>query len=229
MRKGLLITGLILILIGLFSVAYPLVIGESVSIPAYPNEASPVPPTIGSGAYTVSWSGGSDNTQVILFQCVTSACQTEGPILADISGASGSFTVTLSAGNTYALYENGTPISVTGTVTDKGITPLVLIGVVLLVVGGIVAALSFVSTARRREPVSADNAVMPPESTPAPTATRPAAPQPDQGTVQAAIPAAPQPTAGKRANLKCAHCGTWNEPWLTNCRKCQRTLTSTSS
>jgi ribosomal protein L40E len=222
MRKGLLITGIILLLIGVVSIAYPMVVGESVSIPDLPSEASPIPPLVGSGAYTVTWSGGTGETHVVLYQCVSSACSTIGPILANESGASGSFTVTLAAGTTYALFEYGTPISVSGTAMDRGITPLVLAGIVLIVIGALVAGLAVLPSRRRAERPVPALPVMPPEMPPSPAEV-------DQGTIQAAIPAAAQPTAGKRANLKCAHCGAWNEPWLTNCRKCQRTLTSTSS
>lgn len=36
------------------------------------------------------------------------------------------------------------------------------------------------------------------------------------------------PTGGsRRPNIKCPNCGTMNEPWITNCRWCKRTLTST--
>jgi len=223
MRKGFLITGIILLVIGLISIAYPIAIGTSGSIPALPDQAAPIPPIVGSGAYTVKWSGGTADTHVVLYQCVTSACASIGPILANASGASGSFTVTLTAGDSYGLFEYGTPISVSATATDMGITLLVLIGIILVVVGLVLALFAFVGRGRRAGRAAvAEEPVTPAESPP------PTADQPDQGTIQAAIPAAAQPTAGVRANLKCAHCGAWNEPWLTNCRKCQRTLTSTS-
>jgi hypothetical protein len=223
MRKGLLVTGIILLLIGLISIAYPMVVGTSSSVEAYPNLSQAVPPLVGSGTFTLHWSGGTADTHVVLFQCVDSSCSTIGPILANQSGASGTLSATLRAGDYYALFEYGTPFSVPATATDMGITPLVLVGIVLVVVGAILALLAFVGRGRRVEQVAPAEPVMPAESPPSAAP----APEEDAGTVQQAdAPAAPPP-AGRRANLKCAHCGAWNEPWLTNCRKCQRTLTST--
>ncbi len=223
MRKGVLITGIILLVLGLGSIAYPMVIGGPVTIPELPSQIGPIPPIIGSGTYTVTWSGGTSSTYVVLYQCVDSSCSSIGAILANGTGASGSFKATLTAGDSYGLFEDGTPISVSGTATDMGITPLVLIGVILVVVGLILTLFAFMSRGRRAgRGVVADEPVTPAESPPPSN-------EPDQGTIQAAIPAAAQPTAGVRANLKCSHCGAWNEPWLTNCRKCQRTLTSTGT
>jgi hypothetical protein len=43
----------------------------------------------------------------------------------------------------------------------------------------------------------------------------------------------PSPAAakapGQRPYIKCASCGTMNEPWLHNCRWCKRPLESTGS
>jgi hypothetical protein len=63
--------------------------------------------------------------------------------------------------------------------------------------------------------------VMPAESSAPPAAEE------DAGTIQPPVSPAAQPGAGPRPNIQCSHCGAWNEPWITNCRKCQRTLTST--
>jgi hypothetical protein len=223
MRKGLLVTGIILLLIGLISVAYPMVVGTSSSVEAYPNLSQAIPPLVGSGTFTLHWSGGTADTHVVLFQCVDSSCSTIGPILANQSGASGTLSATLHAGDYYAVFEYGTPFSVPATATDMGITPLVLVGIVLVVVGAILALLAFVGRGRRAENAAPAEPVMPAES----SAAAPA-PEADAGTVmQAAPPPSATPAPGQRANLKCSHCGAWNEPWLTNCRKCQRTLSST--
>jgi len=223
MRKGLFITGIILLLIGLISIAYPMVVGTSSSIEAYPNLSEAVPPVVGSGTFTLHWSGGTADTHVVLFQCVSSNCSVIGPILANATGASGSFSVTLHSGDSYALFEYGTPFSVAGSATDMGITPLVLVGIVLVVVGAVLAGLAFVGRGRVAE-AGPEEPVMPPESAPVAVVETPT---PDAGTVQPPVPSAAAPPPGRRANIKCSHCGAWNEPWLTNCRRCQRTLTST--
>src|SRR5271156_2016905 len=99
MRKGLLITGIILLVIGLASIAYPLTVGAPVTIPAFPSQIGPIPPIVGSGTYTVTWSGGTSSTYVVLYQCLSSACSSVGAILANGTGASGSIKATLTAGS----------------------------------------------------------------------------------------------------------------------------------
>ncbi len=53
-----------------------------------------------------------------------------------------------------------------------------------------------------------------------PASSTPARPTPPPAPVT-------PPAGGARANLVCPHCGTVNEPWLDNCRKCRRPLHST--
>ncbi|MCI4340480.1 MAG: hypothetical protein L3J73_04360 [Thermoplasmata archaeon] len=223
MRKGLFVTGIILLLIGLVSIAYPMFIGSSVSIVAFPDAVAPAPPLLGSGTFTVHWTGATDGTHVVLYECATSDCSVRGATLADVSGASGSLSVTLVSGHSYALYENGTAVSIPATVTIMGITTLILIGIVLLVIGLVVVVLSFRGRGAR-------GASAPPSDGSA--AEGPVAPErPTDTAAQSAggrIEAGPQPVAGSRANRVCASCGTSNEPWITNCRKCKRPLASTS-
>ncbi len=243
MRKGLFITGVIILLIGLVSIAYPMFIGSSVAIVAWPNAVSPAPPLAGSGTFTVHWTGGTSTTHVVLYECTTSDCVGLGAELANASGASGTLSVSLTAGHAYALTEYGTPISVPATVTIMGITLLILIGIVLLLVGVVVMALSFRRPSVRAERASAPSVAeespaeriyaAPPPVTPMMEAPVRAAPprqaeDPSQYAGDPRIAAAPQPVAGQRANLTCASCGTVNEPWITNCRKCKRPLASTS-
>ena len=69
----------------------------------------------------------------------------------------------------------------------------------------------------------------PPRPAPSPP-PRPAATvavPPSAPRVTSAPPARPPAAGSARAPLKCANCGTMNEPWLTNCRWCKRPLAST--
>ncbi len=217
MRRGRFVVGLVLLLIGLVLIVLPLVATTSESVA--PSQVLTLTPSfIGSGTVTVSWSGAPSATSVQLYSCSTSTCDT-GPSLASGQGSSGSFSATLSSGQTYGIQVSGTGSSaVTLTLKTLGLTLPMLAGIVLLVVGIIVVLLSF----RRRDEAAPAPSVAPVpeapvEETPAPEPEEPAAP---------AAPAA-APPSGPRPPLTCSYCGTVNEVWLTNCRSCKRPLKTT--
>ena len=222
MRKGLLVAGIIVLVLGVLLAAYGFAVlnTSSVTIPGNGSVEEFSVPSVGSAGVTISWSGAPSGTTVNVVQC-ENACQTLGSETAAGSGSTGSVSFTASSGTTYGIYATGASNGVPSTVKVTGITILDLIGIVLLVLGAVLALLGVRMKARapRPEPMAA----------PMPAAVD--APADDDVTVVAPPPsqAAVAPVAGQRANLTCSHCGTVNEPWLTNCRKCKRPLTSTGA
>ena len=76
--------------------------------------------------------------------------------------------------------------------------------------------------------------ILPPSPPPAPVPEPeiPSAPRYYSDPNAPAAPAArsaPRPPGEGRPALVCSHCGTANEPWLNNCRKCKRALLSTGT
>lgn len=271
MRKGLLIAGIAVLAIGLITIPAVWLQSTAVSIPQYPSAAVLSPNIIGSASATVSWSGASDGTQVKMFVCGDSACNSVGTnAIGSGQGASGQFSVTVSGGTAYELVETGSASGVSASAQIHGFTPLLLIGIIMAVLGAIIAVLGFVlkpKVARAPKPRrSAQPEQAPPpegetiwgaESRPTPdqpemirapgetytpppspynlpaSAMEPAASQDDlayaesRAYVTTGSPPPDAAAAGGRAFIKCASCGMMNEPWLTNCRRCRRTLTST--
>ena len=217
MRWGRFVVGLILLLIGLVLIVLPLVATTTESVA--PSQVLTLTPAfVGSGTLTVSWSGAPSGTSVELYACSTAVCDS-GPHLASGQGGSGSFSASLSSGQTYGIQVAGTGGSaVTLTLKTMGLTLPMIAGIVLAIVGVIVLLLSF----RRRAEAASPSPVVP--APPAPEAAAPA-PEPEETVAPAAPPAAPP--AGTRPPLTCPYCGTVNEVWLTNCRNCKRPLKTT--
>jgi uncharacterized membrane protein len=218
MRKGLLVVGVILLVIGIGLAAYSQVgSSQTVTIPAEPNVLVPTFNILSPATVSVSWSGAAAGTVVELFQCTDSTCSAIASVVANATGSSGSFSGTVSPGNHYGLTVIGSQ-AVSATVTTTGITYLTVIGIVLAVIGAILAILSL-----RRSKQPAANS-----TSSGPTPVEGVAPT-DSGVGELMGSPANSDAAGGRANRVCAYCGTVNEPWLTNCRKCKRPLASTGA
>jgi hypothetical protein len=214
MRKGMLIVGIVLLVIGAILAGYAFS-ATSQTLTIVPGSAvQPSTNTIGSDPVTISWSGGTSTTTVTLWSA--SAGCSNPMAVASGTGASGSFSATLTAGGTYCITAGTSTVSVT--VDTHGITFLEMIGLVLLIIGVILAAVGAIRKPRVR-----------PVGTGAQTAAEVSAAATEAGSdVYTAGPEAPStPPAGARPNQVCSHCGTTNEAWLTNCRSCKRPLSST--
>ncbi|HTT26355.1 MAG TPA: hypothetical protein VMH90_05280 [Thermoplasmata archaeon] len=258
------ILGVLVVVLGIVIVGLGFTSLFAQSVTAYPpnsGEVQTVTPQIyGGGSLMVSWNGAGPGTVVTLYNC-GSACPLDPAALAALpkagsgSGASGSFSASVTGGTTYGLVENGTASSLVTTTQAVGLTTLDLIGIVIAIVGVILIALPMRRPAGSGEEAAMANesaeenlgATMPaPEAlepapvTPTPVAAAPApSPEPESPPPEAPVsvrspaPAvssdvsAAQANARGRPNLTCAHCGAVNEPWITNCRRCKRPLSKT--
>lgn len=209
MRKGWLIGGIVLLVIGAIITA--VAFSGSTQSESLPSGSCLVltPATVGSDSVDFSWSGGSSGTTIELVDNCNSL-----NVLQSGGGSSGSFSYSLASGTTYGLANIGGG-SPSVTLTQHGITILELIGIVLLVLGVLLAVVGAIRKPRMRPAMAAEDS---------PTTMEPAA----EGDTMAAPVAAPSPTPGtERARRICNYCGASNDPWLTNCRSCKRPLAST--
>lgn len=261
MRKGLFIAGIVVLVIGVLClVGGYLVVSapSSVTISCGSAGCSPVGTLSTNGVsgatLSVSWSG-ADPSTAVYFTTVGNAaptCSSPTGVVGHGSGASGSFSASMTSGTNYYLYACGPASSaVTLSYTAVGLSYLMLIGIVLLVIGAIITVLGFRAKARAPAPAPPEEEVGAAE--PAPYAvpepiTSTSAPEPTREPigVRATPPepvrfmpaSAPEPSSnassppapGQERPMKvCAKCGTVNEPWITNCRKCKRPLGSTAT
>jgi hypothetical protein len=216
MRKGLLVVGIVLLVIGAAllgwgfassSQTYNVVVGEGLQ----PNAN-----TIGSDPVTISWSGGTSSTAVTLYGPGAACSGTS--IIAGGTGASGSFTATIPSGAADCIVVSGSSASVT--VANHGFGVLELIGAIILILGLLLAVLGVIRKPKVRAAAAAPVPQTAAEVSDAATAAG--------SDVYTAGPGAAALTPGARANQVCNYCGATNEAWLTNCRNCKRPLASTS-
>ena len=241
MRRGLLVGGILLLLIGVVLVVLPLLNSASVTIPHYNGDIQVTPSILGSGTMSLKWSGGSASTFVAVFACDSSGCSTANAPIANSSGASGTLTASVKGGTTYAITEFGSAPTVDATISFSGLTATQIGGIALLVVGAALAFVGWRSAPRpardhstaTAEPLIAAVAAGATSPTPNMVATPYSMPEVPAGRTEQMEylpPASTSPVPGStRAARKCAHCGAMNEPWITNCRSCQRPLASTGS
>ncbi|HEV2520394.1 MAG TPA: hypothetical protein VGX00_07250 [Thermoplasmata archaeon] len=263
MRKGLFAGGIAVVILGalLVGVAF-LLASSSLTIPnPSTNQALEFSPNfIGSGTVTVSWSGATSQFRFHISQCENSACSSlsQAPV-ANGAGASGSVSFGASGGQTFVVLPTGNANAVPVTVAlSGGLTPLLLIGIIVLVLGAVVALLGYRAKAKPKVEYEDDAAPQREmfrvsatpftgvQQGPAATASsaspqyRPEAPensgpvyfQPAEGqeSYGSNAPATPAaPSGGARPPIKCSSCGAMNEPWITNCRNCRRPLSSTGT
>ncbi len=252
MRRGILIAGIVVVAVGLLLLILAFAVQatpSSSAMPVYPSYLSVSSTAIGGVSLSVSWSGASPGTTVYLTDN-TPSCPSPTSVVATGQGASGSLSAKLSSGTTYALFACSDPAGGSLSTTTTGISPLVLIGILVAVVGAVVAVLGV-----RARPKVAAPAAAPEEESAGPAAspyvvprpmtaqeagaassgntpvgTRPEPPEPVR-FMPAYDPGSPSGAAassgGARPSRTCVFCGTVNESWITNCRKCKRPLSST--
>jgi hypothetical protein len=227
MRKGLLVVGIILLIIGLLAAGLTFQQSSSVTIPQSPSAEVATLGSVTAGSMTVSWSGGTSASVIDVY--AGSACGS-GSAVASGTGGSGSFTFSVTGGATYALCTTAGP-TVSATIQIDGFVPVTFVGIVLAAIGAFLLVVGIMAKPRTR---AAPSEVAP--ATPAAGAgprraqmpsSPSASPEGDQGYIMQAAPVAPDVAQGNRPMIKCASCGTLNQPWLHNCRQCQRALTST--
>ncbi|HKV89675.1 MAG TPA: hypothetical protein VJQ43_00560 [Thermoplasmata archaeon] len=232
MRKGLVIIGVILLIVGV--AAAGLTYQQTQTLSQIPSSGSIFVASIGSvtdGSMTLAWSGGNASSVVSVYQCSSATCANLGPQVARGSGGSGSVTFSIAAGGFYGIDSSGGS-ALSATVTTDGFVPLTFIGVALAAIGAFMLVLGAMARARVRPapaevPEPTGSAASEPglESGAGASAT---AAEGDQGYImQAAKPAADPPQSPGQM-IKCASCGTLNEMWLHNCRWCKRPLTTTA-
>ncbi len=256
MRKGVLIAGIVVLVLGGLIAAYAFVDStQSTTIPS-PSTGLGLdftPSLIGSGTVKLSWSDASSQFRFSVYQCATSACSSpSGAALAEGSGASGSVSFTASGGQWYAVDASaGSSQAVPVSVDVSGLTILLLIGIVILAVGALIALLGVRMKAKvklveapEEEPVKEmfvttpfsgvqdASAAAPEAAAPAyrPEAAEPSGPVYFEPTTSASTASGGGPTGGApaaRGPIVCPSCGTMNDFWLTNCRNCRRPLTVT--
>lgn len=148
MRRGIVIGGIVLVIIGLLAVGGGYAIGSAsttVTTPAGSVETL-TPSTIGGGSISVSWTGAAAGDTIYLMSG-TATCSGPSGVVAKGTGASGSFSASLSSGTTYSLYacSGASPAGATFTYSFSGISTLMLIGIVLAVVGALLLVAGFVA------------------------------------------------------------------------------------
>lgn len=163
MRKGLFVTSVIVLIIGIGLVALSVYAGEVPTkndIPAGQDLAL-LPSGVGPVYLSLSWSNAAAGSTIYVTSDAASCVNPTG-IVASGTGASGSLSATLNSGSTYHLYacSGASSTSVTLTYTYFGFSILFIIGIVLAVIG---IVLMIVSLRKRAKAMPA----MPP-ATPGP-------------------------------------------------------------
>jgi hypothetical protein len=232
MRKGLLIVGVVLLILGVLAAGLTYQQTSSVAVPVSPSAAGATLNTVIDGTMTVSWTGGTANENFSVYDCPNADCQSAGSPIAVGHGASGSLSFAVASGGTYAFSVSNGP-GVSATVQTDGFVILTLLGIVLAAVGSFLLVVGILAKPRVRaapvEVAPAAPAEAPPsfagETAGQTWVAGPSGPE----TIMKARVEAPQAAQGSQQYIKCASCGTMNEPWLHNCRWCQRALESTAS
>jgi hypothetical protein len=144
MRRRLVIVGIVLMVIGVLPLIGSILIDSTSTSVAVPADAVDelTPSGIGGTTFTATWSGGDSGTTVYLTSGAPTCTNPQG-LAASASGASGTISATLTSGTTYGLYacSNGQGEALTFSYTTAGISPLVLIGIVLIIVGALIGAI----------------------------------------------------------------------------------------
>ncbi|MCI4324673.1 MAG: hypothetical protein L3K00_02135 [Thermoplasmata archaeon] len=232
MRKGLVIVGAVLLIIGVLAAGLTFQQTNTVAVPVAPSAAGATLNTLIDGTMTVSWSGGNSNETFSVYDCPNADCASSGSAIAVGHGGSGSLSFAVDSGGTYAFSVTNGP-GVTATVQTDGFVILTFVGIILAALGSFLLVVGIVAKPRVR---AAPMEVAPPAAAEAPPSfagetagqtwvAGPSGPE----TIMKARVETPQAAQGSQQYIKCASCGTMNEPWLHNCRWCQRALESTAS
>jgi predicted RNA-binding Zn-ribbon protein involved in translation (DUF1610 family) len=233
MRKGILILGVILVVVGALIALAGFYVNQAPQNAQIEStyELVLTPNSIGSETVSITWSGGAAGTVVYLVQSATQpTCPASGEtIIAQGTGVSGSLSATLSPGTNYGLYAcngpSGAAIAVTWSVV--GLSWGILIGIIVAVVGILVAVVGMRAKSRAPAVVAPTEAYVAVSGEPVNVDPEPFSPS--ETTVMTGSSTAPAETAaGYRPPRICPSCGTSNDVWLTNCRKCKRPLGTTN-
>ncbi|MHB1435102.1 MAG: hypothetical protein ACYCPN_04490 [Thermoplasmata archaeon] len=163
MRRGLVIGGVVLLVIGILVAGggYALNAGRSkAAIPA--GQVLVISPTgLSGGPFSGSWSGAPGGTTVYI-TTHRGSCLAPSGVVATSSGSNGSVSVTLSIGTTYYVFacDLGTPTTITMTYTYNGLSYFVFSGIVLAVLGGILLGVG--AAAKPKSPPAGPTSPMPP-------------------------------------------------------------------
>ena len=144
MRRGLFIGGIVLLIIGILAIGVGYAVETTQVNQTISGDSALTlqPQTIGNAQVSISWSGGTTDTQLYLVSSTPNCFSTPTSSVAHGSGASGSFSASLSPGTTYYLFINGcSGPSLSVSYTPSGFTYLMLIGAVILALGAVIAAL----------------------------------------------------------------------------------------
>jgi hypothetical protein len=260
MRAGPLVAGVIALLFGVLLIAVTF-LSSSVTVPASGGFVPVTPHTLVGGSLSVAWSGAPSSTTIAVYHCgsvcaFTSQtgcsgmpCTAAGGPAATGQGSSGSLSVSVTSGSSYAILAQGTAQPVSATTTVTGLTLLMLLGVILALLGIVLLVLARGGAAKaplgaseeadEESPEEEDDGIRweapvapppvvvaapPPQPAPRRAYVAPPPPPREEPEEEEAAPAAPFKA---RPTIICAKCGTPNEPWITQCRKCKRPLSST--
>lgn len=144
------IIGLVLMVVGILIFAVGIFVTGSGSENVPPVSSGVVwelsPSFVGSGTVTISWSGGTSNTTVSLYDCGTGGCGTFSSVsgftqVANGTGASGSFQASLTDGHTYFVDQKGSSNTISVSYSILALGYLSVIGIVLEAVGLILVVL----------------------------------------------------------------------------------------
>lgn len=163
MRRGLVIGGVVLLVIGILVAGggYALNAGSSQTIiPA--GSAFVISPTgVSGGPFSGSWSGAPAGTTVYI-TTNQGSCISPSGVVAKSTGANGTISATLSIGTTYYVFAcaSGSPTTITMTYTYSGVSYFIVIGIVLAVLGVILLVIG--ARAKPKRPAATPAAPMPP-------------------------------------------------------------------
>ena len=203
------------------------------------------------GSVTFAWSNAGNGFLFSIDHSDGPGCSA-GSSVASGSGNSGSVSFNYAAGATYVVVASGNSFAVPVTISFSGISVLLVGGIAVAIVGAGLAFVGYImrdKPRRARAPPPRARSILPPLPrqegdvpvglTPAPGPAKTGGPEPSGPVffkpsgpeeLYGAKDAAPEAKApGDRPYIKCASCGTMNEPWLHNCRWCKRALESTGT
>ena len=157
MRKGVVVAGIVVVIIGallLLVALFATSTSESIPNPSTGEAVTFSPNFIGSGTVSLSWSDGGSQFRFSVYQCTSSDCsnpKSTAPI-ANGAGNSGSVSFSATGGQYYiivvtAAQAGGNAIPVTVSLSG-GLTPLLLIGIIVLALGALIALFGYRAKAK---------------------------------------------------------------------------------
>ncbi|MCI4351621.1 MAG: hypothetical protein L3K15_08955, partial [Thermoplasmata archaeon] len=164
MRVGPLVAGVIALLFGVVLVAMTFV-SSPVTIPASGGFVPVTTNALAGGTLSVSWSGAPSSTTVAVYHCGSTCvftsqtacagmpCTAQGGPAATGHGGSGSLSLSVANGASYAILAQGTNAPLSASTTVTGLTLVMLLGIILAVLGVVLLVLSRGGPARSPAPM----------------------------------------------------------------------------